>query len=176
MQHAKALAILEVKDGVIERLEQEVYAAEAEVGHYEKGAELAEARAAAACATESAIAALQHDTICEGDVYARQDCELLAKMAAQAERRAQDAAVEIAELREQSSEAEHSVERLSVEMLNGGSAMPTTLQTLSSEASRQFLCHLKRCPAHSSASGPILVNLHRFLACVNEPFGCKGVS
>ena len=134
MQHAKALAILEVKDGVIERLEQEVHAAEAEISHYEEGAELAEARAAAASATEATTALIHDDTRLAADAHAESDCQMLAEMAQQAERRAQYAAIEVLELGEESKEAEHNLEKLSAEISRLSSPAKPLARPLAAEA------------------------------------------
>ena len=134
MQHAKALAILEVKDGVIERLEQEVHAAEAEISHYEEGAELAEARAAAASATEATAALIHDDTWRAADAHAESDCQMLAVMAHQAERRAQYAATEVFELGQESKEAEHNIEQLSAEISRLKSPAQPPARPLAAEA------------------------------------------
>eukprot|EP00439_Symbiodinium_sp_Y106_P016421 s2252_g2.t1 len=130
----RALAILEVKDGVIERLEQEVHAAEAEISHYEEGAELAEARAAAASATEATAALIHDDTWRAADAHAESDCQMLAVMAHQAERRAQYAATEVFELGQESKEAEHNIEQLSAEISRLKSPAQPPARPLAAEA------------------------------------------
>ena len=135
MQHAKALAILEVKDGVIQRLEHEVTAAEVEINHYEEGAALAEVREAAALSTEATIAAIEDETRHSTDMYSRSDCQMLAEMAAQAVRRAEYAAAETFELQEESRQAEHNVETAVAEMVKFASATNTTWP-LSDEVAR----------------------------------------
>ena len=122
-QNAKALAILEVKDAVIERLEDELNKAELEVGHYEELARQAVARADLATetqieATKGELAALRAaSSSSEFDInVADSDCDILAKMAEQAERRAQNAEEDVEALKRQSSDAKRKVELLTDEL------------------------------------------------------------
>ena len=121
-QNAKALAILEVKDAVIERLEDELNKAELEVGHYEELARQAVARADLATqtqieATKGELAALRAASSTSLDInVADSDCEVLAEMAEQAERRAQNAEEDVAALKAQSSDAKRKVELLTDEL------------------------------------------------------------
>lgn len=120
-QNAKALAILEVKDAVIERLEDELNKAELEVGHYEELARQAVARADLATetqieATKGELAALRAASSSSDINVADSDCDILAKMAEQAERRAQNAEEDVEALKRQSSDAKRKVELLTDEL------------------------------------------------------------
>lgn len=116
-QNAKALAILEVKDAVIKRLEEELSIAEVEVSHYESLAQQANVRAALATqtqieATKGELATLK---AVEND-FTESDCEALAEMAAQAERRASDAEEKVAVLKTESEDAKQKVDFLTTEL------------------------------------------------------------
>eukprot|EP00435_Cladocopium_sp_Y103_P022730 s616_g5.t1 len=120
-QNAKALAILEVKDAVIERLEQELSKAEVEVGHHEELAEQAGVRAALATqtqieATKGELATLQSANLHEVHDFTESDCEALAEMAEQAERRAWRAEEEVVSLRAESDDAKQKVNFLTNEL------------------------------------------------------------
>lgn len=120
-QNAKALAILEVKDAVIERLEDELNKAELEVGHYEELARQAVARADLATetqieATKGELAALRAASSRSLDNVADSDCDVLAEMAEQAERRAQNAEEDVEALKRQSFDAKRKVELLTEEL------------------------------------------------------------
>ena len=118
--NAKALAILEVKDAVIQRLEDELLKAEVEVGHYEELAQQAESRAALATqtqieATKGELLTLRSANV-ETHDFTESDCEALAEMAEQAERRAWRAEEEVASLKAESQDAKHKVEFLTDEL------------------------------------------------------------
>ena len=121
-QNAKALAILEVKDAVIERLEQELSKAEIQVGHYEELAQQAGVRAALATqtqieATKGELATLQSANLnAEVHDFTESDCEALAEMAEQAERRAWRAEEEVASLKAESDDAKQKVNFLTNEL------------------------------------------------------------
>ena len=140
-QNAKALAILEVKDAVIERLEQELSKAEIEVGHYEELAQQAGVRAALATqtqieATKGELATLQSANVHEIHDFTESDCEALAEMAEQAERRAWRAEEEVVSLKAESDDAKQKVNFLTNELAASMAATAVTAHVQAPQKAR----------------------------------------